>query len=119
MMTSEALRERLKSSTPSPSSRKVLKLLSEDLTRPVSAVPATVTVSEALRLWRTRLKNTRYTDAPLKGVQDLLKHLEELAPQRKLDQFGFVSPQAAVTVFFTRTDGAYVGSAILDKRDSR
>lgn len=119
MMTSEAVRERVKSSSQSSSSRKVLKLLAEDLTRPVSAAPATVTVSEALRLWRTRLKNTEYTNAPLKGVQDLLKHLEELAPQRKLDQFGFVSPQAAVTVFFTRTDGVYVGSAILDKRDLR
>ncbi len=119
MMTSETVQERLRSTSRSPSSRKALKLLAEDETRPVSSAPATVTVSEALRLWRTRLKNTQFTNAPLNGVQDLLKHLEQLAPQRKLDQFGFVSPQAALTVFFTRTDGAYVGSAILDKRDVR
>ena len=114
MMANDVVRDRLMASPRrSASALKVLKLLKEHETRPVAKTPATTTVSEALRLWRTRLKNTEFTQAPLEGVEDLLHGLEQLAPQRKVDQFGFVGPKSAMTVFFTRTGGAYVGSAII------
>jgi hypothetical protein len=120
MMTSEGVRERLQSvRQPSSSIHKVLTLLEENAAKPVSKAPATVTVSEALRLWRTRLNNTKFTKAKIQGVEDLLTHLEQLAPQRQVDQFGFIGAQAAITVFFTRNDGSYVGSAILDKRKQK
>jgi hypothetical protein len=120
MTTSDVVRERLQSvRQPSSSAHKVLTLLEEKAAKAVSKAPATVTVSEALRLWRTRLENTKFTKAKIQGVEDLLTHLEKLAPQRQVDQFGFIGTQAAITVFFTRNDGNYVGSAILDKRKQK
>lgn len=117
MITSDLVRERLSAArAPSSSAKEILEILQDDEVKPVADIPATTTVSEALRLWRTRLKNTEFTKAPLEGVQDLLRHLEELAPQRKVDQFGFVGPNSAMTVFFTHTGGSYVGSAIIRRQ---
>ena len=118
MTSSDIVRERLLSQkSSSRSAHKVIELLNEGQAEPVSHTPATVTVSEALRLWRTRLKNVEHTKAPMRGVEDLLAHLTQLAPQRQVDQFGFIGRNAAITVFFAKNDGTYLGSAILDKRD--
>ena len=118
MMTSDLVEQRLiQAERSSASARSVLDLLAAHAAKPVSSGPAAVTVSEALRLWRTRRKNTQITKAKIEGLDDLLDRLEGLAPQRRLDQFGFMGPKTAITVFFVHTDGSYVGSAILDRRD--
>lgn len=120
MITTDIVRERLLATKPSSqSANKVLELLEGRAAEPVSAQPATVTVSEALHLWRTRLKNTEITKAPIQGIEDLLCHLEKLAPQRQVDQFGFLGPETAITVFFTKSTGSYLGSAILDRRSKQ
>ena len=117
MITTSNVRERLLATQPpSDSAIKVLKLLEREAAKPVSTQPATVTVSEALRLWRTRLKNVEITKAPIQGIEDLLTHLEKLAPQRHVDQFGFIGPETAITIFFTKSTGSYLGSAISDLR---
>jgi hypothetical protein len=117
-MTSAEVRDRLNQMRASASAQEALTFLSEKVDHPVGQMPATVTASEALRLWRTRLGNTAITGAPLLGAEDLIRGLEKLAPQSKVDQFAFAGKTAALTVFFTRTSGSYIGAAMLDKRDA-
>lgn len=96
--------------------RSVVRLLEERGAHTVGNGPALVTVSEAIALWRTRLRNTEITHAPLEGVEALLSALEKLPPQSKVDQAGYLGDDLAVTVFFRHSGGTYLGYAMLDKR---
>jgi hypothetical protein len=110
--------ERLSHQGASSSARQTKSLLEKSNLRPVADTPASVTVAEALRLWRTRLKNVEFTRQPIDGLPELIRGLEKLAPQRKVEQFGFVGEKFAATIFFERQKGSFIGSAIVERRRS-
>ncbi len=88
-------------------------LVRED-TRLVSDRSSKVSVSEALRLWTTRLQNTDVTGQQLYGAKSLLSRLKSLTPQRKLEQFAFVSPDTAGNLFFEGRSRQFVGAVLVD-----
>ena len=88
--------------------------LEREDTRLVSDRASKVSVSEALRLWRTRLQNTDVTGQTLHGVQSLLARLQSLTPQRKLEQVAFIGPETAANLFFERTSHSFVGAVLVD-----
>jgi hypothetical protein len=88
--------------------------LEREDTRLVSDRTSKVSVSEALRLWRTRLLNTDITGQTLHGIESLLSRLQSFAPQRKLDQFAFIGSDAAANLFFERTSHSFVGAVLVD-----
>jgi hypothetical protein len=95
----------------STSAGRVRVMLKSESLRPVSTEPARTTASEALRLWRTRLRNTRITHKKIAGLPQLVERLESLTPQKKVEYFAFLSDDAAITLLFEKTSGAFLGSA--------
>jgi hypothetical protein len=89
--------------------------LEQEDTRPISESPTRVTVSEALRLWSTRRKNTEITGVIIHGIDSLVEALERLSPEVDLDQFGFVSDSIAITVFFKNEDHGFVGLLMVNR----
>jgi hypothetical protein len=103
---------RLESIAESPQAKWTVDVLRDRKMEPVSDGPSSLTVAEALRLWKTRLENVKSTRQPIEGLSELINHLESLSPQKKLDQYGFTGSHSAAAIFFTRADGKFVGSAI-------
>ena len=96
-------------------------LLRREDTRLISDRVAKVTVSEARRLWSTRLGNTRITGQHLDGAESLLASLSTLSPQKKLEQFAFKGPEESGNLFFEAVSRRFVGAilfATLDQRKS-
>ncbi len=85
-------------------------------TRLISERSSKVSVSEALRLWTTRLRNTDVTGQQLHGAQSLLSRLHGLTRQSKLEQFAFVSPDTAGNLFFEGSSHHFVGAVLVDTR---
>jgi hypothetical protein len=94
----------------SSSANRILGLLESEKLSPISAEPARTTASEALRLWRTRLKNTKITHKEVDGLSDLVQRLAKVTPNKKVDYFGFNGDGTAVTLLFEKTTGAFIGS---------
>jgi hypothetical protein len=88
-------------------------------TRLVSSRPSKVSVSEALRLWTTRLKNTDVTGQRLDGVDSLLEQLKGLTPQRKLEQYALVGSKTTGNLFFEGSSLRFVGAVLVDTKKSK
>jgi hypothetical protein len=117
MSTSAGVLEMLEAqSSSSPVARRTSETLRREHMKPVADKPSSITVSEALRLWRTRLLNIPHTKQPIEGITELIEELELLAPQRKVNQYGFVGKGSAAAVFFSRQEGTFLGSAIVTGR---
>jgi len=114
--TDEYVLERLGQEDASASAKQTKRWLENSDLKPVGRGPASVTVKEALRLWRTRLRNIEFTKKPINGLPELIRGLESLAPQRKVDQFGFTGSTSVATLFFDRQKGQYIGSAVVERR---
>jgi hypothetical protein len=111
MMNSRAkAMEKLKSH-PSPATRSAIALLEPESVRPVSERAASLTAHEALRLWRTRLRNTKLTQKRIHGLPEMVRKLEDLTPQKKVEQFAFTSQGSAITLLFEKTSGVFIGAA--------
>jgi hypothetical protein len=93
--------------------RKLKSLLMRNETRVLANRHVKVTVSEAIRLWSTRLQNTKVTGQQLDGAQALLHQLKGLTPQRKLEQIALISDDIAGNLFFEgSTPHRFVGAVI-------
>lgn len=88
-------------------------LLRED-TRLVSPRPSKLSVSEALRLWTTRLQNTDVTGQHLDGAESFVRRLKSFTPQRKLEQFALVNSEATGNLFFDLSTRHFVGAIIVN-----
>jgi hypothetical protein len=93
---------------------RIVGYLEREDTRIVSDRTSKVSVSEALRLWRTRLLNTDITGQTLHGIESLLSRLQTFAPQRKLEQVAFIGSETAANLFFERTSHSFVGAVLVD-----
>jgi len=115
MKTDELVLKRLSQQDASASAKKTKRWLEKSDLKPLGGAPASVTAKEALRLWRTRLRNIEFTQKPINGLPELIRGLESLAPQRKVDQFGFTGSSLVATLFFDRQRGQYIGSAVVER----
>jgi hypothetical protein len=104
------VQSRLAKTSGSLTAQLALQWFSNHSAKPVSAEPADVTAAEALRLWRTR---QRTAQADPQGIPELILQLEELAPQRKVEQFSFSDTNSTAVFFFTKTEGLYLGSVVV------
>jgi hypothetical protein len=95
----------------SKSAHQIRTLLESDSLRPASEEPARTTASEALRLWRTRLRNTKITHKKIDGLPQLVERLKTITPQKKVEYFAFTDEASAITLLFEKTSGAFIGSA--------
>jgi hypothetical protein len=93
-------------------------LLLKPDTHPVSDKPVTVKVSDALYLWNTRLKNTKFTHRPIRGAELLVDQLQTMASDTELEQFGFKNSKQAANLFFVRKSGEFVGLILVDIPES-
>ena len=78
MKTNADVLELLKAQSSSPIARRTSEILRHKNMKPVADEPASVTVSEALRLWKTRLSNIPHTGQPIEGINELIGSLELL-----------------------------------------
>ncbi len=90
----------------------LLVLIDKERLKPISVAPASTTAHEALRLWRTRLRNTTITHQEIIGLAELVHSLGTLTPQKKVEQYGFAGPSTTLTIFFESTSRAFVGSTL-------
>jgi hypothetical protein len=80
--------------------------------RCISDNPRRVKISEVLKVWKIRHKNTQITKHEIYGLPFLITALEELPPESVLDQIGIVGDELA-GVFWCRIDnGKLVGAVI-------
>ena len=96
-----------------PAAEQARQLLAGEPLEQLSGEPASTTAHEALRLWRTRLLNTRRTKQQITGLQELVERLSKTTPQKLVDHFQFRSDQGALTLLFERSSGAFLGSAAI------
>jgi hypothetical protein len=82
---------------------------------PLSERVPNITVSEAIRLWGTRLKNVQFTNKPIQGVECLLMRLAALAPEDELEQFNFTGRDFLGILFFALNDQEFVGLVFVDR----
>ena len=100
----------LEAQTPEPRIDDLKAWLAKSDTRLVSSMDARIDVSEAQRLWSTRLKNTDTTGKHLAGVTELLLTLQQLAPRSELEQFAFKSPDRLTNLLLLHSDHTFVGA---------
>jgi hypothetical protein len=94
----------------------LIALLRSHDARLVSETPDELTVSDAKRLWSTRLTNARkITHAPLEGVDALLAKLTTLPQDAIIFELSYVADGFAAAVFFEQYPGAFLGYALMDK----
>lgn len=109
--------ERL-STTENRASREAIAWLKEDDAKPLFPLPADVTVNEAMHLWRVRQKSSASRGHELEGAETLLSKLNELAPQKKLQQFVFQGASKSGNLFFEKTSGHFVGAILVDLKQA-
>jgi hypothetical protein len=90
--------------------RRARSLLDAWDTRPLSEAPVVLKVSQALSLWKTRLRiSIEITKRPICGAQALVDKLLTLDPGADLEQFSFINSEMGGNVFFERANHNYVG----------
>lgn len=114
MIDRGAILQRLDHEQSSAQLRRIRDLLKQEDTRLISDRPSKVSVSEALRLWTTRLLNTDITGQRLDGAESFVSRLKSLTPQRKLEQFALVGSKATGNLFFEGSTHRFVGAVIVD-----
>jgi hypothetical protein len=119
MMDRETILQRMDGEIDEGLFKRVRDWLMRDDTRLVAERSATVSVSEASRLWTTRLLNTDVTGQTLHGIEYFLGRLKNLGPRRKLEQFAFVGPDTAANLFFeVGPSHRFVGAVVVDIQKS-
>jgi hypothetical protein len=108
--------ERLDNEPGDPSFLRLRDWLQREDTRLVSDRPSKLSVSEALRLWTTRLQNTDITGQHLVGADSFVDHLKSFTPQRTLDQFALVGPEETGNLFFDRSTHRFVGAILVNTK---
>jgi len=98
----------------SGASQKTIAWINEDDANPLFSVPSDVTVNEAMHLWRVRQKSSASRGRELEGAETLLSKLNELAPQKKLQQFVFQGARKSGNLFFEKTSGHFVGAVLVN-----
>lgn len=93
--------------------------LQREDTRLVSNTPSKVSVSEALRLWTTRLQNTDVTGQRLDGADSFIQKLKSLTPQRKLEQFALIGSKTTGNLFFEGSSHRFVGAVLVDTKNQK
>ncbi len=88
--------------------------LADEKTRMIANRSAKVRVSEARRLWTTRLENTTITGQTLYGIESLLKRLESPTQQQKLEQIAFTGPETSGNLFFEGAGHRFVGAVLVE-----
>jgi hypothetical protein len=106
---------RLEGYDPSDSIIRARAFLAADDLKAVSDRPVRIKVSEALRLWETRLKNTTITNRSIQGAATFVGQLRMLDPNVDLEQVGFISPKYAGNVFFDDKNGKFVGLVLVER----
>ena len=109
---------RLDGHDPSDSIIRARAFLAADDIKAVADKPVRVKVSEALRLWETRLKNTTITNRPIQGADAFVERLRMLDPSVELEQIGFMSSNLAGNVFFEDRDGKFVGLVLVERLEA-
>jgi len=99
--------------------KRIRNLLRREDTRLVSDRPSKLSVSEALRLWTTRLQNTDVTGQHLDGAELFVRRLKSYTPQRKLEQFALVNSEATGNLFFDLSTRHFVGAVIVNTEKRR
>jgi hypothetical protein len=106
---------RLDGSGPSEAVDLARRFLMEKNISGLSERSHSVKVSETLRLWQTRLRNTEITKRAIPGAELLIKQLQTLNPDADLEQFSFMSPRKVGSIFFDRASSAFVGLVVVDR----
>jgi hypothetical protein len=117
MIDRGAILQRLDHEESSAQVRRIRDWLKQEDTRLLSDRPAKVSVSEALRLWTTRLQNTDITGQRLDGAESFVTRLKSLTPQRKLEQFALIGSKATGNLFFEGSTHRFVGAVIVDTQN--
>ena len=86
--------------------------------RPISELATRVTVSEVVRLWRTRLNNVRHTKKPIQGIEWLLRRLETLRPADELEQFSLTGREFHGSLFFSAEGQEFMGLVLIDSENA-
>jgi hypothetical protein len=94
------------------------RLLSSAGIEPLSQKPSLIKASAALSIWETRHKVTAITKARIAGAPSLIKRLRSLDPDSTLEQFAFMGPKSAGSLFFERKGGPLVGVVFVDREGS-
>lgn len=89
--------------------RRAKALLADEDTRRVSERVMVGPVSEALRIWGTRLKNTAITGKEIFGLRDLVTKLRSLDNATTLEEFAFIGPRSGGSLFFEHETEEFVG----------
>ena len=76
---------------------------------PHSQLPGRISAAEAIRIWRTRSNNVKYTEKCIRGVELLLKRLEALDPNDELEQYSFTGSEFSGNLFFATKSQEFVG----------
>jgi hypothetical protein len=116
MIDRSAILQRLDHERSSAQVQRIRDWLRQEDTRLISDRPSKVSVSEALRLWTTRLENTDITGQRLDGAELFVSRLKSLTPQRKLEQFALVGSNATGNLFFEGSTHRFVGAVIVDSK---
>ncbi len=114
MIDTSTILRRLDSEQTDERVKRIRNLLRREDTRLVSDRPSKLSVSEALRLWTTRLQNTDVTGQHLDGAELFVSRLKSFTPQRKLEQFALISSDATGNLFFDLSTRHFVGAVIIN-----
>ena len=115
MSRRENLLKRLDTIGADPIVLRLRELLAQEDAKVIGDRLNKVSVSEALRLWRTRLKNTDITGLHLDGAEPLIRRLEGLAPQRKLEHVAVIGHHQGINLFFQSAHPSeFVGAIVYD-----
>jgi len=109
---------RLKGSNDAKSAGLAKRLLSSVESEPLSSKPSSIKASAALSIWETRQKVTAITNVEIYGAQSLIQRLRSLDPDSHLEQFAFLGPKSAGSVFFAKEGGQLVGVAFVDRDEA-
>lgn len=82
--------------------------------KPTLESASRISVSEAIMLWSTRLKNVEYTKKPIQGIEWFLSRLETLRPGDELDQFSLAGHEFHGLLFFSVEGQEFVGLVLVD-----
>jgi hypothetical protein len=119
MIDRSAILQRLDRESGDAQIQRIREWLQREDTRLVSDRPSKLSVSEALRLWTTRLQNTDVTGQSLVGAESFVSRLKSLTPQRKLEQFALVGSEATGNLFFDPSTHHFVGAVIINSQKKK
>lgn len=95
---------------------RVLDLLNQKQTQAIGASGHGGTVFGTLSVWRARAETNELAGQPLIGVADLLRNLDNLAHNSRVEQFSFIGTDYVCNLFFEWTSRKFVGYVLARRR---